>query len=143
MNRLLFVIFAETTSKKYEPMTEEDRKRLATDADGLLTYEYIANNIDTCDDDIEELVDNMIRVDLTGQFVVSAARYLTAVDATEFAKAIDRLVGAAIEKDRERKYLPDLLTGIYGADYAERADELRKSDDNFRRIYKRLYSTGL
>ncbi|MDE5608128.1 MAG: hypothetical protein K2I64_04250 [Muribaculaceae bacterium] len=124
-------------------MTEDDRKRLATDENGLLTYEYIANNIDTCDEDIDELVDNMIRVDLSGQFVVSAARYLAAVDAATFAAPIDRLVAAAIEKDREHKYLPDLLTGIYGADYADRAEELRASDDNFRRIYKRLYPTGL
>ena len=124
-------------------MTEDDRKRLATDENGLLTYEYIANNIDTCDEDIDELVANMIRVDLSGQFVVSAARYLAAVDAAAFAAPIGRLVAAAIEKDREHKYLPDLLTGVYGADYADRAEELRASDDNFRRIYKRLYPTGL
>ncbi len=124
-------------------MTDEDRKRLATDENGLLTYEYIANNIDTCDADIDELVDNMIRVDLSGQFVVSAARYLAAVDATAFAAPIGRLVAAAIEKDREHKYLPDLLTGIYGDDYAARADELRQTDDNFRRIYKRLFPSGL
>ena len=124
-------------------MTNEDRKRLETDESGLLTYEYIANNIDTCDADIDELVDNMIRVDMNGQFVVSAARYLAAVDAETFGPAITRLVASAIEKDREHKYLPDLLTGIYGPDYAERADELKQTDDNFRRIYKRLYPTGI
>ncbi|MBD5213388.1 MAG: hypothetical protein HDS75_01020 [Bacteroidales bacterium] len=124
-------------------MTEDERKRLTTDENGLMTYEYIANNIETCDRDIDELIDNMIRVDMTGQFVVSAARYLAAVNAMGYKAQIDRLVAAAIEKDREHKYLPDLLTGIYGADYADRADELRSSDDNFRRIYKRLYPTGI
>lgn len=124
-------------------MTNDDKKRLDADPDGLLTYEYIANNIDNCDEEINMLVDNMIRVDLTGQFVVSAARYLAAVDAGAFADAISRLVAAAIEKDREHRYLPDLLTGIYGPDYADRAEELKESDDNFRRIYKRLYPTGI
>lgn len=124
-------------------MNNDDRKRLEADTNGLDTYEYIANNIDTCDNEIDSLVDNMIRVDLTGQFVVSAARYLAAVDPQLFGHAINRLVAAAIEKDREHRYLPDLLTGIYGPDYAERADELKATDDNFRRIYKRLYPTGI
>lgn len=124
-------------------MNVDDKKRLEADPDGLLTYEYIANNIDTCDSEIDDLVDNMIRVDASGQFVVSAARYLAAVDRATFADAIGRLVAAAIEKDREHRYLPDLLAGIYGPDYAERAEELKSSDDNFRRIYKRLYPTGI
>lgn len=124
-------------------MTTDDKKRLDADPDGLITYEYIANNIDSCNEDINDLVDNMIRVDLSGQFVVSAARYLAAVDAVAFADAINRLVAAAIEKDREHRYLPDLLTGIYGADYADRAEQLKATDDNFRRIYKRLFPTGI
>ncbi|MDE5634735.1 MAG: hypothetical protein K2I52_00335 [Muribaculaceae bacterium] len=121
-----------------ETMNAEIQKHLAADPDGLLTYEYIANHIDTCAEYIDMLVDNMIKVDLTGQFIVSAARYLTAIDAEGFRHAIDRLVASAIEKDRERRYLPDLLESIYGANYAERADILRATDDNFRRIEKRL-----
>ncbi len=124
-------------------MTEEIKKQLAGDPDGLLTYEYIANHIDTCQDDIDFLVDNMINVDLSGQFVVSAARYLSAIDPVEFAPAISRLIASAIDKDRERRYIGDLLDSIYGSDYRERAAELSASDDNFRRIYKRLYPTGI
>lgn len=119
-------------------MNEESKKRLAADPDGLLTYEYIANHIDACDDCIGFLIDNMIKVDLTGQFISSAARYLSAIDKDGFKPAIDRLVAAAIDKDREHRYLPDLLEGVYGADYRERAAELRATDDNFRRIEKRL-----
>lgn len=120
-------------------MEEEIRKKLTADPDGLLSYEYIANHIDTVEPDLPWLVDNMIRVDLTGQFVISAARYLYAIDPQAFAEAIDRLIKAGIDKDRERRYLGDLLRQMYGAGYTERAAELSATDDNFRRIYKRLY----
>ena len=120
-------------------MEEEIRKKLTADPDGLLSYEYIANHIDTVESDLPWLVDNMIRVDLTGQFVISAARYLYAIDPQTFAEAIDRLIKAGIDKDRERRYLGDLLRQMYGAVYTERAAELSATDDNFRRIYKRLY----
>lgn len=124
-------------------MDEELKKQLAKDPDGLLTYEYIANNIDSIDDIMPELADNIINVDLSGQFVVSAARYLNAIDKEKYATSIDKLVKAAIEKDRERKYLGDLTVSLWGADYKERADELSAKDDNFRRIYKRLYAVGI
>ena len=114
------------------------KKRLASDPDGLLTYEYIANNIDTCHESIDFLIDNMIKVDLSGQFISSAARYLTAIDPVSFRAAIDRLVEAAIDKDRDHKYLPALMEGIYGPDYREKADVLRVSDNNFRRLEKRI-----
>lgn len=117
-------------------------KELEKDSDGLLTYEYIANNIDTCLPDIDFLVENMIRVDASGQFVVSAARYLHAIDAEAFAGAISRLVASAIEKDRERRYLPELMQGLYGNNFKERAAELSANDDNFRRIFKRLFPVG-
>lgn len=120
-------------------MDEELRKKLAADPDGLLTYEYIANHIGECDDIMGELVANMINVDKTGQFVVSAARYLTAIDPDLYSHDINTLIAAAIDKDHERRYIGDLLTGIWGQDYAERADVLNVTDDNFRRIYKRLY----
>lgn len=120
-------------------MTTEDSKRLKNDPDGLLTYEYIANNIDNIDADLAELTDNLVRVDLTGQFTASAARYLHAIDAARYASAVSELVAATIAKDREHRYLPDILQGLYGPDYASRAAELSAADDNFRRIYKRLY----
>lgn len=123
-------------------MINEIKKQLESDPDGLLTYEYIANHIDTCGECMDFLVDNMIRVDLNGQFAASAARYLSAIDPHEFKPAIDRLVASVIEKDRERRYLSDLLEGIYGPDYRENADKLRELDDNFRRIEKRLNNTS-
>ena len=125
-------------------MDDSLKKQLCKDETGLTTYEYIANNIDTIDDDLPELVANIINVDLNGQLVVSTARYLYAIDSERYAQSIDALVKAAIEKDREHKYLGDLIAGIYGADYKEHASELSRTDDNFRRIYKRLYpSNGL
>ena len=57
-------------------MEEDTKKKLQADPDGLLTYEYIANHIDTVEPDLYSFVDNMQRVDLSGQFVISAARYL-------------------------------------------------------------------
>lgn len=118
------------------------KKRLEADADGLATYEYIANHIDNCAADMDFLIENMNRVDLTGQFVISAARYLFAIDREGFADAIDRLVTLGIDKDRERRYLGALMEQFYGVDYAARAEELSASDNNFRRIYKRLFPHG-
>ena len=124
-------------------MNETLRKRLAKDPNGLETYEYIANNMGNIDDILPQLVDNIIDVDRTGQFVVSTARYLHAIDAERYAHSIDMLVKAAIVKDREHVYLGSLASSIYGADYKDRAQELCASDDNFRRIFKRLYPVGL
>ena len=124
-------------------ISEETRKSLAADPDGLLTYEYMANHIaDLSADDMDTLARNMINVDRSGQFVVSAARYLSATDSELFAAPIATLIAAAIDKDRERRYLGDRLQAIYGPDYAARAAELSAADDNFRRIYKRLYSNS-
>lgn len=120
-------------------MTQEDTKRLQNDPDGLLTYEYLANNIETCDDDLDAIVENIIRVDRSGQFTASAARYLNAIDSGKYAAAISALVTATIDKDREHKYLADILTGIYGPNWEARAEDLKATDDNFRRIHKRLF----
>ncbi|MDE6300644.1 MAG: hypothetical protein K2M19_02885 [Muribaculaceae bacterium] len=120
-------------------MTETDAKRLKEDSDGLLTYEYMANNIETCADDMDALVDNMQRVDHNGQFTASAARYLQAIDPERYSGAIQALVAATIDKDREHRYLHSLMTAIYGDDCKERAEELSAQDNNFRRIYKRLF----
>lgn len=105
-------------------MDEALKKKLQKDPNGLLTYEYIANNIDNVDGIMPELIDNIIAVDKTGQFVVSTARYLNAIDAKKYADSIDKLVKVAIEKDRERVYLGDLAASIWGPDYKEHAAEL-------------------
>ena len=84
-------------------MDEQLKKHLSKDPDGLLTYEYIANHIADCGDIMPELVSNMIAVDTTGQFSVSAARYLHAIDSSAYADEIDRLVASAIENDREHR----------------------------------------
>ena len=128
---------------QYILMDEALKKKLAKDPNGLLTYEYIANNIDNIDPILPELVDNIIAVDNMGQFIVSTARYLNAIDHQKYASAIDTLIKAAIAKDREHRYLSDLISGIWGDDYRDHAAELCQSDDNFRRIYKRLYPTSI
>lgn len=125
-------------------MTDDDKKKLRQDKDGLVTYEYLANHIGECGpEEIDTLIENMASVDLSGQFMASAARYLNAIDPDGYAPAVKKLVSLAIDKDREHKYLPDLLQGLYGEDYEERAAELCASDDNFRRIYKRLFPTTI
>lgn len=123
-------------------MKDEIKKLLGKDPDGLLTYEYLANHISEIDEVIDDIVDNMIAVDHTGQFLVSAARYLFAIDKDTYRAPVSKLIASAIEKDRERRYIGDLLT-MWGQDYEENAAELSAADDNFRRIYKRLYSTGI
>lgn len=123
-------------------MTDDEKKRLSGDPDGLLTYEYIANHIGAPELEIAWLADNIIRVDANGQFTGSAARYLHAIDAAAFAPQIDALIAATIDKDREHRYLPALLQGIYGDDCEQRAAQLSATDNNFRRIYKRLYPSS-
>lgn len=124
-------------------LTEEQLKRLSSDIDGLATYEFIANNIENLtEEEIETLASNMIKVDMSGQFTASAARYLSAINSEMYVSAVRRLVAATIDRDREHRYIADLLPAIWGADYADRADELKASDNNFRRIYKRLFPTS-
>ena len=124
-------------------MDNNTKKLLDDDTNGLLTYEYIANNMGSIDEDMPALVDNMILKDRTGQFVVSTARYLNAIDRDKYASSIDMLVKAAIEKDRAHVYLSYLAASRWGDDFKEHAAELSATDDNFRRIYKRLYPVGI
>lgn len=124
-------------------MTDNDKKRLIADEDGLITYEYIANHIGTPELDIDWLTENLIRVDRNGQFTGSAARYLHAIDPSGFAVNISSLIEATINKDREHRYLTALLHGIYGDDCELRCKELSATDNNFRRIYKRLYPSSI
>ena len=125
-------------------INQDELQQLGQDPDGLLTYEYIANHIDELDDvDLGALIDNMAKVDLSGQFLASAARYLHAIDSARYGDSVRRLVASTIDRDREHRYLPDILNGIYGEDYREHAAELSAADNNFRRIYKRLYPNSI
>lgn len=114
-------------------------KKLSKDPDGMVTYEYIVNHEDECIERMDELVNNLRRVDLTGQFLASSARFLNAIDSEKFSLWIPLLIEGAIEKDKERRYIGSLLESIWGPDYQEMAEELQRKDDNFRRIYKRLF----
>lgn len=115
-------------------------KSLANDTDGLVCYECLANNIsEISDQELTRLIDRMIEVDHNGQFLASTAKYLHAIDPARFAQAIKTLVSATIDKDREHRYLADLMVAIYGPDCQQNADQLILTDNNFRRIYKRLY----
>lgn len=122
-------------------MTELE-KILSTDTDGMASYEYLVNHTDADVACIQQVADNIIRIDSSGQFVSSAARYLAAVEPQRCAGIIGSLITAAIDKDRAHAYIPDLLSAIWGADYADHIDELRETDDNFRRLYKRVFPTG-
>ncbi len=114
-------------------------KFLEADPDGMTTYDYIVNNVDTCIDRMDELVDSLLRADKSGQFLASSARFLNAVDSVSFHRHIGRLVMGAIDRDRERRYIGSLLEALWGEGYRDRASELAAADDNFRRIYKRIY----
>lgn len=120
----------------------EVEKILKNDTDGLASYEYLVNHSEDEIAALTPVIDKIIAVDTTGQFVSSAARYLSATEPERYADVIDRLINAAIEKDKERSYLPALLSSIWGEDYMERAEQLRETDDNFRRIYKRVHNVG-
>ncbi len=125
-------------------MSNDIPKHVLRDPDGLVTYEYIANNIESLtSENIQPLIDNLIKADTTGQFTASAARYLYAIDPSSFAAPINTLVAATIDRDRERRYIGTLLQAIWGNDYESHISELNITDDNFRRIYKRLYSRGI
>lgn len=117
-------------------------KNLGNNPDGMTVYEAIVNSAAGTGEGLEALIDVLNEVDLTGQFFASSARYLSALNSEAYGPHISRLIEGAIEKDRERRYIGSLLEAIWGADYQERAAELRLKDDNFRRIYKRIYPNG-
>ena len=120
----------------------ELEKTLGKDPDGMAVYEYIVNHSDSCDAEMPRLIDMLCQADASGQFLASSARYLHAIDGEKFRPWVGRLIECAIDKDRERRYIGTLLGGIWGPDYQSRAVELRETDDNFRRIYKRIYPQG-
>lgn len=116
-----------------------DLKSLSKDTDGMATYDYLANHVSDCLDNMDFITENLLRVDSTGQYLASSARFLTSVNREVFKPWIGRLIEGAINKDRERRYISSLLEAVWGNDYLEHADELIEKDDNFRRIYKRVY----
>lgn len=118
-------------------------KLLADDPDGMASYECLVNNFDSDATLLQAAIENIGRVDTTGQFAASAARFLAAVSPVRFAAEIDRLLKMAIDKDRDKAYLPDLLSSIWGPDYHAHVEELREKDDNFRRIYKRVHPVSI
>ncbi len=124
-------------------MNESDKQQLLMDSTGLLNYEYIINNLEKEDTDLAFLIDNISKRDITGQYIVSTVRYLVASNRVKYASMISNLVAIAIDKDKERRYIGSLLADIWGVDYSSHVEELNKTDDNFRRIYKRIYPQGI
>lgn len=106
---------------------------------GLEAYQYLVDNCETCGDGMAECIARLRSVDSTGQFLASTARYLVALDREKFEPWLTPLIEGAIEKDREHRYIGSLLQAIWGEDYMERADVLKETDNNFRRIFKRIY----
>ncbi len=119
-----------------------DEKVKSADEVGMEIYEYIVDNAETPDFNLDECVNKLSEVDMSGQFLCSTARYLAAVDRNRYEKWIAPLVEAAINKDKDRNYIGSLLQALWGEDYKERATALCESDNNFRRIYKRIFPTG-
>lgn len=109
---------------------------------GMKVYQYIVDNYDKCEEEMPSLINSLIDVDITGQFLSSSARFLAAVDRNKYEKWLTPLIEAAIDKDREHKYIGSLLVSIWGENYMDNIDQLKENDDNFRRIYKRLYPSA-
>lgn len=117
-------------------MIDNDKNSLLT---GMDIYDYIVNNVGVVEAELPQLIAQLNAVDTTGQFLASSARFLSSVGKEAFAVHISRLVECAIDKDRERKYIGSLLEALWGKNYMENAQALRGSDDNFRRIFKRIF----
>jgi len=126
-------------------MKETDIKQASKEKleqEGMEVYQYIVDNCETCSEEMPKLIDKMRQVDLSGQFLASTARYLAAIDRERFEPWLGQLIEGAIERDREHRYIGSLLKAIWGDDYEERVDQLIASDNNFRRIYKRVHPEG-
>ncbi|MDE7497016.1 MAG: hypothetical protein K2M67_09230, partial [Muribaculaceae bacterium] len=59
---------------------DDSLKHLTEDSDGMATYEWIVNNPENCPAEMDFLIDNLKRCDVSGQFLASTARFLNAVD---------------------------------------------------------------
>lgn len=107
-------------------------------------YDIIVNALEAVmPSTLDCLVSIIINDDHRGQTSVSTAKYLFATDPEKYKAMIDTLIKHAIEVDRERKYIGGLLPAIWGEDYATKVQELNATDNNFRRIYKRVYEAGM
>lgn len=106
---------------------------------GMELYEYIVDNVDALPESPDEIVAKLRAVDNSGQFFASTARFLAAVDRERYEKWLTPLIEGAIERDRERRYIGSLLEAIWGADYEDRLEQLKQTDNNFRRIYRRIH----
>lgn len=126
-------------NQKFDMMNESLEN---LEKEGMAIYEYIVDNADSCIEEMPELIEKLKAVDVSGQFLASTARYLSAIDREKFEPWLAPLIEGAIAKDRERRYIGSLLQSIWGEDYMERAEELRLSDNNFRRIFKRIHPEG-
>lgn len=123
-------------------MNKDDFKDLEKDVTGLKTYEFLINNLfSLSDDNIISIIDKMSDIDNTGQYIASSARYLNAVDSNHFRDIVKKLVSIIIDKDREHRYIKDVMTAIYGEDYLEKSASY-SDDNNFRRLFKRIHPTG-
>lgn len=106
---------------------------------GMEIYEYIVDNVETLPETPDDTVTKLKAADNSGQFLASTARFLAAVDRERYEKWLTPLIEAAIERDRERRYIGSLREAIWGEGYEEHVDELKQSDNNFRRIYRRIH----
>lgn len=104
-------------------------------------YEQIVDAESTNPESLPDLVEKLKDCDETGQYLCSSARYLGALNATLYADFITNLVEEAIDRDREHKYISQLLPALWGDDFMMQADKLSLTDNNFRRIFKRIYPT--
>lgn len=105
----------------------------------LTIYEQIVNAEATAPEQLASLITKLSACDETGQYICSSARYLGALNPEKYASHIERLVADAISRDREHRYISQLLPALWGEDFMDKADELRLRDNNFRRIFKRIY----
>lgn len=121
---------------------EAKRLQHAVDDRGMEIYDYIVNNVPAIEPELPDLIERLNECDISGQFLASTARFLSGVEPERFRDHVSRLIEFTISKDRERKYIGSLLAAIWGEDYLERAEELRDADDNFRRIYRRVYGSN-
>lgn len=107
--------------------------------EGMEIYQQIVDQCESSECDLTSLIDTLRSVDISGQFLASTARYLAAIDRARYEPWLGLLIEGAIDRDRERRYIGSLLQAIWGEDYQNRVEQLNATDNNFRRIYKRMH----
>lgn len=123
-------------------MTNEEIKNCLKNADGLKTYEFIVNHLhELSNEQLTEVVNNLAQIDHTGQYLASGVRYMNGIDSFKYSHHIKHMTALTIDRDREHNFIGDLISNLYGADYYDRVTEF-SDDDNFRRMFKRLYPDG-